>query len=384
MTRKRRGRGEGGVFRREDGRWAAEVSLGFAENGRRRRKTLYGDTKAEVLAKLDEFRHAARTGGLPAGGAMTVGQLLDRWLADTKADTAVRTGEERERLVRKHLRPHLGRVRLTDLTKLHVTAVYADLRAAGGGPATVRAAADALAIALNYAVKLDLIKANPASAQAVPKPKVPKREMIALTAEQSRALLAAARDKPVYPLLAVALGSGCRQGELLALRWDDVDLRTGSVRVRRSLARTRTGFVVKEPKTEASRRTVSLPAFAIAALTELRETADRSGLLQAPVFCTRTGGHLDKKNVLRAFKAVVKSVNRAKPADSPDPIPPAMRFHDIRHTVASMLLSAGQSLRAVSRRLGHSRPEMTLRVYAHCLPQDDERLSAELDRALGG
>jgi integrase len=106
-------------------------------------------------------------------------------------------------------------------------------------------------------------------------------------------------------------------------------------------------------------------------------------LMAAPVFCTRTGGHLDKKNVLRAFKAVVKAANSAKRPEDPDPIPPAMRFHDCRHTVASILLSAGQSLRAVSRRLGHSRPEMTLRVYAHCLPLDDERLAGEMDRVMG-
>jgi len=99
-----------------------------------------------------------------------------------------------------------------------------------------------------------------------------------------------------------------------------------------------------------------------------------------PVFCTRTGGYLDKKNVLRSFKAVVKAANRP---DDPDPIPATMRFHDCRHTAASVLLSAGQSVRAVSRRLGRSCPEMTLRVYAHCLPLDDERLASEMDRVMG-
>lgn len=382
MARKRRGRGEGGVFQRADGRWTAEVSLGYDERGRRRRKTLYGKTKAEVMAKLGELGHAARQGPIPATGGMTVGQLLDTWLTATRNDSAVRTAEERERLIRKHLRPHLGRVKLTDLSKLHVSSLYADLRSSGVGAATIRAAADVLAIALNYAVKMDLIRANPASAAAVAKPKVPKREMVALTPEQSQALLDAARDKPIYPMLAVALGSGCRQGELLALGWDDVDLRKGTVRVKRSLSRTRNGFVLKEPKTESSRRTVTLPAFAVDALRSRRVEADAAGLLSAPVFSTRTGGHLDKKNVLRAFKAVVRAANAATSPDEPNRIPTGMRFHDCRHTVASILLSAGLSLRAVSRRLGHARPEMTLRVYAHCMPMDDLRLAAELERML--
>jgi integrase len=248
--------------------------------------------------------------------------------------------------------------------------------------ATVRRAPDALAIALNYAVKLDLIRSNPAEARAVPKPKVPRREMIALTQSQCRRLLTAARPKPVYPLLALALGSGCRQGELLALRWEDVDLAAGSLRVRRSLARTRAGYVLKEPKSDAGRRTVTLPAFATDALRDHHARAARLKLTSAPVFCTRTGGPLDRKNVLRAFKAAVAAADAADPKPE-DPIPTAVRFHDCRHTAASLLLSAGLSLRAVSRRLGHAKPEMTLRVYAHCLPADDERLAEELDRAMG-
>jgi integrase len=382
MARARRGRGEGGVFQRKDGGWSAEVSMGYGGDGRRRRKTLYGDTKKEVLKKLDEFRQAASSGTLPAAGAMTVGQLLDRWLDDTHTGLAVRTHEERQDLIERHVRPHLARVRLADLTKLHVAGLYSTLRGAKVGAATIRRAADALAIALNYAVKLDLIRVNPASAKAVPKPKVPKREMVPLTEPQCRRLLAAARGKPVATLVATALGSGCRQGELLALGWEDVDLAAGTLRVRRSLARTRNGFVLKEPKSEASRRTITLPGFALTALREHKARADKAELITSPVFCTRTGGYLDRKNVLRAFKAVVAATNAAHP-DVTDPILASVRFHDCRHTAASLLLSAGMSLRAVSRRLGHAKPEMTLRVYAHCLPTDDERLSEELDRVMG-
>jgi integrase len=254
-------------------------------------------------------------------------------------------------------------------------------------PFAIRDSAVALSIALNYAVRLKLIPANPAA--AVGKPKTPKRDMLFLTDDQAKVVRSAAVGAVVGPLVVTALGSGCRQGELLALTWDDVDLKTGTLTVRRSLSKTRTGFVVKAPKTEASRRAVKLPAFAVESLTAHKAAAMQSELLRAPVFCTRTGGYLDKKNVLRAFRSLVKRSNKAIAAAAtpgehgPKPIPAKIRFHDLRHTVASLLLSKGHSLRAVSQRLGHANPTMTLRVYAHCMPTDDAQLAESLDRMIG-
>jgi integrase len=225
--------------------------------------------------------------------------------------------------------------------------------------------------------------------------------MLFLTPDQVTILLKAAEGQPCYPLLVLALATGCRQGELLALTWDDVDLTKGILTVRRSLAQTDGGFVVKEPKTAASRRTITLPALAVSVLTERKAAALKAGLLDAPNFCTREGNWLLKRNVLRALRAVVRRANtppgkinrggRPKKGELPRPaetfellklIPAKLRFHDLRHTVASVLLSQGQSVRAVSQRLGHSNPTLTLRVYAHCMPSDDPQLAAALDRML--
>lgn len=308
MARAKRGRGEGGVFQREsDGLWVGTISLGYDGNGKRKRRTVYGATKSQALDNLDKVRAAARVGNLPEAGSLTVGQLLDRWLEALKAKVETRTYEAKESLVRVHLKPRVGGVRLAKVNGLHVEALAAELRNHGVKPWATRHAVDALDYALNYAVKLRLIPANPCRSVEKPKPKA--AEVTFLTPEQARLVRHVSVGLPVHPLLAAALGTGCRQGELLALGWGDVNLPGGTVTVRRSLSLTKAGFVVKEPKTRAANRTIALPAFAVEALTTLKAERMKAGVLTAPVFCTRTGNYLNKNNVLRAFRNVVTKVN---------------------------------------------------------------------------
>src|SRR5436305_7942641 len=167
--RKRRGRGEGSVFQRGDGQWVGSISLGYSEAGRRKRRTVYGGSKKEVLDELDRLRADARIGNLPDAGGMTVGQLLDRWLQSSKSRTQTRTFEERERVVKNHLRPRLGGLKLARLTALHVEGLYADMAREGVGASTVRHAAAMLGAALSHACKLKLIPFNPAAAVSKPK-----------------------------------------------------------------------------------------------------------------------------------------------------------------------------------------------------------------------
>jgi integrase len=380
--RKRRGRAEGSIYQRDsDGLWVATLSLGYDGSGKRKRRVVYGATKTEAMEKLAAVKSDARIGGLHDSGTMSVGQLLDQWMNVTKQKTGILTFEGRESLIRNHLVPRLGRLKLAKLTALHVEGFYAELHRDGVGPFAARSAADILSIVLNYAVRVKLIPASPAT--AVPKPRIPKRDMIFLDEEQVSALHSSARGTTTFPLLTLALGTGCRQGELLALRWDDIDFLKGTLVVRKSLAQAKAGFVLKDPKTLSSRRTIRLPKFAIEALSAHKVAMTTSELLSAPVFCTRTGNWLDKKNVLRSFRAIVKKANleieKNQKLSERKPIPENFRFHDLRHTVASLLLSKGHSLRAVSQRLGHANPTMTLRVYAHCLPNDDARLAEGLD-----
>jgi integrase len=383
MARNRRGRCEGSIYQREsDGKWVGSVSLGFGAGGKRLRRTVYAHNKAEVVEKLDAIKNEARVGQLPEAAKMTVSQLLDQWLAVRKTKDALRTFEERRRTINNHLRPRIGAVKLAKLNALHVEGLYAELHRAGVGPGAIENAGKMLKGALTHAVRKKLIVANPAG--AVESPKAPEREMLCMDDTQVRAVLAAGGGAVTRPLIATALGTGCRQGELLALGWDDIDLRKGVLTVRKSLSPTADGFVVKEPKTKSGRRTITLPPFVVEVLTAHKAAMLRAGLLDAPVFCTRTGTYQDKANVLKKFRAVVARANQANAdVEGWRPIPASIRFHDMRHTAASLLLSKGFSLVAVSRRLGHAKPSITLDVYGHLMPTDDQQLADGLHRMMG-
>jgi integrase len=319
---------------------------------------------------------------IPDAGKLTVGQFLDNWLNALKARVSARRYERQESLVRVHIKPRIGGLKLAKLVPLHVEALAADMRADKVKPWAARHALDALSTALAHAVKLKLLAVNPAAGLDKPTPKGEERHF--LTAEQAKLIRETASGMPCGALLAAALGTGCRQGELLALYWEDVDLQKGAVRIRRSLAMPTGGFELREPKTAGSRRTVALPRYAVEALTDHKAAAMKAGLLSAPVFCTRAGNFLNKNNVLRAFRNLVKKVNAKLAAgEGAKTIPDMIRFHDIRHSVASILLSGGASLRAVSQRLGHANPALTLKVYAHCLPGDDGKLADQLDSLVG-
>jgi integrase len=361
MSRKRRGRGEGSIYEEPDGRWTGVVSFGVnPATGKRRRRKVHGKTKKEVQDKLRELQ--GKGPGEPC--RLTVGQFLTRWLENTARDKiGEQTYERYKRIVDQRIEPRLGGLRLADLTAFHVEDFYAELkRDAVGGPSRHQAGM-VLSTALKHAVRLKLIPANPAA--EVERPRLKEREMTILTDDQARVFLAAARRSRYYALFALALATGLRQGELLALRWEDVDFEGNAVTVRRTVLRVKGRYVVKEPKTRGSRRTVAVPAFAMTALHEHRKKMLARGYADRPVFCSLQGGIMSAQNLRkRTFKPILAR------AGLPD-----MRFHDLRHTHASTLLSKGKSIKAVSRRLGHSTVTTTLAVYAHVLPGDDQALA---------
>jgi integrase len=242
-----------------------------------------------------------------------------------------------------------------------------------------------------------MIPFNPAADVAKAKPA--EREMKCMTETQGKRFLAAGEKQGLYPLFVTALGTGMRQGELLGLQWSDIDIEKGTLEVKRSLGWLRKDNgpnepksvepLLKEPKSKAGKRTIALPSFVLRALTDHRTAMFKAGRITAPVFCTRTGKHIDKKNVLRSFRNVVEKTNAAeqelatKENRQPDVIPEEIRFHDLRHTHASCLIAAGHSIKAVSRRLGHGSVEVTLRVYSHLMPNDDAKLANGVEAMFG-
>jgi integrase len=364
----RRGRGEGGVRWREDVQlWEVCVSLGANGAGKRRRKKEYAKTKSEALKKLDELKAKVSTRTLGDAGKQTASAFLTWWLDNvSKKETEATTWERYEQLVRLHVGPHLGSTKLANLTVLHVEQLYADMEKAGSSTWNRRMAGTLLANALGYAVRKKLIPFNPAADVAKPKPE--HHEIRPLTEEQVKKFLGKTRPHRLHALFALALGGGLRQGELLGLSWECLDIEKGTVTVKRSLAQTKQGFKLKQPKSQHGRRTIGLPPFVVEALKAHRERMREEGHAvegDATVFCTRNGTWIAKSNLTRyTFRPLLKKAELA-----------VIRFHDLRHTHATGLLRRGMSIKAVSRRLGHSTVELTLRVYVHVLPADDHELA---------
>ncbi len=375
--RSRRGRGEGGVFFDKDrGLWVGSVSLGYHPDGRRNRPVVYRKHKREVLEEIERLKRTSGKGGKTTA-APTISELLDSWLEDRRPHVALLTHEGREDAIGTVKESALASLPASDLTPLIVSRFYAEARKAGMARSTLWHAARALSGCLAYAVKLGVLAANPVDAAGLPAMK--HKEMTALSQPQARALLEASRGLVSHTLIAVALGSGLRQGELLGLSWSDVDLAAGRLTVRQALTRTRSsGFVLKVPKTKAARRTIALPDFAAEALHQHHESRRAKDMLRLTVFCSERGAHRYSATLFAYLKRAVKRANAAGAG-----IPDTFHWHSLRHSHASLLLSAGHSLRAVSQRLGHASPAFTLKWYAQCLPADDDRLAEGIQGILG-
>jgi integrase len=330
--------------------------MGLDGKGRRRR-TVYGKTKEEAQRKLREVQVEADAGTLADAGKLTVREYLTRWLETTaRAKVHATTFARYQELVVLHIVPRRGGLRLGKLTAHQVEDFYLAMERDGVGAWTRRAVGTLLTSALRPAVRKRLIPANPAL--DVAKARAEEMEAVILTEAQIRKFLDSTRRHRAHALFVLAAATGMRQGELLGLQWGEVDFDKGAVSVQRSLAFVGGKYLLKEPKSRHSRRTVSLPRVAVDALHAQRARMLAEGNINAPIFCTRTGGFLNKANVTYCtFQPLLKKAGL-----------PVVRFHSLRHFHATMLISKGYSIKAVSQRLGHARIQVTLKVYQHVLP----------------
>jgi len=393
MAGKKRGHGEGSVYQLTDGTWRAALSVPQEQGGGRR--TYRGKTRREAQRKLAAARRALDDGTLLLGGGQqTVGQYFASWLDATRPNVEEGTWLRDEQFVRCHITPALGHVRLTAFTAQHLQALYADRVEAGKlSPSTVHQIHVRLHKALADAERLGLVARNVAG-RAVP-PRLNHTEIRPLSREQARALLDATANDRLHIVYTLALASGMRQGELLGLRWADVDLEVGAVRVRAQLKQLRRGdgaWVLKATKTRRSRRQIALPAETVEALRAHRaaQAAERlrqglawgagvtwasgdAGGVRELVFCTPVGRPLPPRSVLRHFKKALAS------AGLPD-----IRFHDLRHTAATLLLAARVNPKVVSEMLGHAGVAITLDIYAHVTPDMQQDAAATMGQVLYG
>jgi integrase len=379
---RQRGNGEGSITRRKDGLYMARYTIQTATGSKR--KALYGKTRSEVAAKLSKAL-ADREGGLTYdAGKQTVGEYLARWLSDSVRDTVrQRTYERYESIVRVHLVPSIGRIKLKTLTPAHVRGLYREKLDSGLAPRTVLHIHRALSKALKQAVVDGLI---PRNAAASVKPPQPRREEIRpLNREQVRALFEAADFSEGNPgdrlkaLCIVAVTAGLRRGELQGLKWEDIDLEAGMLQVRRTLSEPRGGYKFEAPKSGKGRN-IRLTRKATAALREhrkrqLEERLRLAGLWEdhGLVFPSSAGTPISGGNLNRAFKALLKRAS----------LPQTIRFHDLRHTCATLLLRQGVNPKFVQKLLGHGDVSLTLNVYSHVLPDMGDTVAGAMDDALG-
>lgn len=367
---KRRGRGEGSLTKRPDGRWMARLIV----DGRRR--AVYGKTREEAERALRRLQQT-RDDALPVpDGRETVESFLTGWLASETTRLGATTYRRYEQLVRMHVVPELGKVRLGKLTPHEVQRLYDSRLASGLSPTTVHHVHAVLHKALNQAMRWGKIGRN--VSDLVDAPKIQRLEIHPLSADDARRFLECAKDDRFDALYVLAITTGMRQGEMLALRWKDVSLERGTVQVRGTLHWTKGGgFSISDPKTKASRRLVQLTAPAVEGLRRQRITQNGERLLSGKgwedngfVFTNARGRPLDAINVVRrSFKPLLKR------AGVPD-----IRFHDLRHTAATLLLEQGVHVKYVSEMLGHSTIAVTLDLYSHVTPSMHGEAARAMER----
>ncbi len=385
---RRRSAGEGSVYEAADGRWRGAISW-TEPDGSRRRRLVTGRTSAEARGRLDELRAKLRVGALAPSGGGTLADYLTGWLERDRQRVRPSTWRSREMHVRCYLVPGLGRLALARLSSADVERALAAFLRSGSpalpaarrrplAPLTVRHVRATLRRALNAAQRAGLVGRN-AAADAAP-PYVAHRPVAYLAAADVRRLLDGTRDDRLGPLYALAVTTGLRLGELLGLAWADIDEAAGTLTVRRSLAEDGGGrWALAEPKSARSRRTLPLPELARQALDCQRTlqavdravagTAwqDRDGL----VFTDGVGRPLDPRNASHGFQVARRRLEL-----------PAVRFHDLRHSAATMLLSAGVPLAVISELLGHAGIAITASHYAAVVPELRREAADAMDRAL--
>ena len=368
--RARRGRSEGSIYRRKDGLWVGCASLGV-HGFKRIRRTVYGKTKAEAAEKLRHLQSSADAGQLPDAAGMTLETWLRRWLLLIAPTVERGTLKPYTRHVNLHIAPRIGGVRIQRLRPVDVETLFARLLADDVSPAMVRKIATTLSVAMNHAVRSQLIPSNPT--QGVKRPKAVKPQIVVYTAAQAAALVKACKGERMGPLFALLLDSGARPGEAIALMWPDVDFERGQIHISKSLDDS---GEPKQPKTAKSARTIDLTPATMAALNRHRAAmlAEGRNVRTGPVWLTVRGERVVPFDVSREHLAPILA--RAG-------LPPITAY-GLRHTMATILLAANTNPKIVSERLGHSSITLTMDTYSHLLPGMSRGANDALAKALGG
>lgn len=363
---KRRANGEGSIRKRSDGRWEGRYTAGRdPETGRPVYKNVLGKTQAEVKEKLK--RAIEENAGLDfsKAGQYTVGQWMDVWFENcAKIKVRPSSHQTYRGYIDHHIKPYIGDIQLNRLTSLDLQRLYKKLLSGGRverieaekqpkglSPKTMRNINQVISAALTFAKEQKLIISNPTEGCSLPK--LEHKEMKTLTVDQLQSFLREAKESGVYEMYYIELATGLRRGELLGLKWEDIDLKQAVIRVRRQVARIN-GEIVEAPlKTKNSYRTISVGEDAVGILKQQKEKGHSEYVFPSPM-----GGPISPDSVLHMLHRVLKRAGL-----------PKVRFHDLRHTFATLALQNGVDVKTVSGMLGHYSAGFTLDTYAHVTTQ---------------
>ena len=379
---KRRANGEGNLRKRKDGRWEGRFTAGRdPETGRAIYKNVLGKTQAEAKAKLKAAIEEAKGLDAAKAGRYTVGQWMEEWF-EHYAKVKVRPSSHQtyRGYIDNHIKPSIGKIQLEKLTSLELQKFYKKLltngrvdrlesrhQAKGLSPKTVRNIHQIISSAMSLAKEQKLIVANPAEGCALPR--LEHREMKTLPVEQLQSFLREAKESGVYELYYLELATGLRRGELLGLNWEDIDLERGDLRVKRQVARIN-GEVTEAPlKTKNAYRTLPLAEDTVSVLLEQQKKVGSSPW----VFPSPNGGPISPDSVLHMLHRVLKRAGL-----------PKVRFHDLRHTFATLALQNGVDIKTVSGMLGHFSAGFTLDTYAHVTSAAQRQAAQTMGNVLSG
>jgi integrase len=368
---KKRGQNEGSIYQRKDGSWVGAVSI------QGRRLSHYAKTQKEARDWLKTTLAQVENGLTFAGAQAKVGEYMEYWLRIIETTVRPRTLEQYQQVARQYIIPVLGSIKLKDLRPDQIQAMYNAYLDRGMSRRNVIMVHAVLHRAFVHALKQGLVSRNPVD--AVTRPKLQHTEMHTLDDKQVRTLLLAVQGTIWDAFYYVEITTGLRQGEILGLKWNDLDWHTKQLHVQRQVQRIHgQGMVYSEPKTKAGRRVIVLGQTTIEKLrkhVELqqleREVAGLRWKDNDLIFPTSIGTPVEPTNLLKRYKALLDQCGL-----------PDIRFHDLRHTAATLMLQQGVHPKVVQERLGHSEIGMTLNTYSHVIPSMQEDAADKMDEII--
>ncbi len=365
-----RGNGEGTIVKRKDGRWMGAVTIGInPKTGNPKRKYIYGDTRKEVAREMTEIKHKLMTGTYIEPSNMKLSEWLDKWIEGRKSSLAFSTYSNYKTMIKNHLNPELGDIKLKNLKSYQIQQLLNDkfedgkVNGEGGlSERTVEYIYQTLHVALEKAAE-DLIPRNPCKSVDLPKDDedFEKDKLHTWNKDQVNFFLNTAKNFRYYTIFYLALNTGMRRGELLGLKWEAVDLEDKRIEVNKQLARTDQGLIYKKVKTKSANRTIPITDNIVKYLTSYKIKQNENKLALGDSYkkndlvgCTKIGSPIDPRNLIREFKEIIKKAGL-----------PEIRFHDLRHTFASTYLEAGGDITVLQQILGHASITVTIDTYSH-------------------